>query len=251
VQDGKDTNLIPSYIENAIDQETEPDFKELLHVIRKLCDEDQTQRYSSYLSILQTPPFVAKVYTTPIPGTIKATSMLNTPEAHARMTGDMFKQQVRVLLSFVSFKCRMDGNGLVAMIGLTLMYRMWLHVNVSNSKTMAMLVAAVGWIASGYMNHYVAVDDMVGLFGNQFHRDELLFMIQTVFNKLNGITRIPTLYDTALTQQEVIWGITVYADKPKYIHTEPQRLHEHYVNKVETEAQKLGARIPKGQVIDF
>ena len=244
------TNAIPSIIKDTIHKyeqmEGGEELVSFLQMLQQMCHLDPSQRYVSYASILQSSEcFRERVYTTPIGGVVKVTSM---PTHHLTIVEDSFKQMCRTLLQFIASKCQVDGNGLIAIVAISMLYRCWPLVN---EQTAPATVAAIGWMASNFLDNYIPIGEVVGLFGQQFTRDALMLQTQAVFNHLKGILRVPTVYDVALTQDEVRWAIMLYSDKCKYLHYEPMKLHQHYITNVETEHQKVDARVPKSAKVAF
>ena len=242
-------------IEEALKEEQvlDVDFNHCINCIKKMTMYNQSDRLKSILSILQEEPFLSYTYNTPIPGKTIMTKLTNYCEDYLKTTEIQFKtgtthlatymKQMIIYFSKDNEDKPQKGNALALFLSYSLLIRCYPLIHTH--KETVLVAASIIYISIGYIGGMVSIKKLANHINYMFSEEQLFKKVIEIIEYCKGVIRIPTLYDFALTHDEVKWGLNQLAKNCDFLHYDPKELHEKYVNEVETEVQKQNNRLPK------
>ena len=227
---------------------------QLLVMIQKMTNPSQTKRYEQVKDILKEAPFSTFVYTTPIPGNVKISQINMVASCMQKIP--MYSKNVSQIFGKIAdwivdvALIPKQANGLVACISLSLFLRC---ASLIPSKDMIQCYAAAClYVANRYIgDKSFTLDAAASYTANQYYPTQIEAALGDIIKHVDGIIRIPTIYDFALTADEIKWALQQYVKDCNTLSIEPKQLHEKYVNQVETSIQKLSKRAPKTDPIPW
>jgi serine/threonine protein kinase len=215
---------------------------QLFSLIASMTKIEQRDRIQSLQAVLQSPVFQQAVLTKPIPGQVKATKMNNNE--CSLITTESYSQAmftIKKLALSPEFFDRNTVQGLVLFIAISLFIRCTALIKSNPESTASIQLAAacffIGAKCSDISLDTIQVADVVNV--PSVEESKIRQFILQIVEFTQGVLRIPTLYDVADSAAEIRWGLDQMMNNCSILFQDPASLHFHYVNQVETAAEKM------------